>query len=86
MPKAGAPQGAEEKPPSSAQLITIALCLCYAVLSPSGVIPSLFCPLLSSQFINSPHSHKAVLDSAASGRFQRLSSTMAADEATYALP
>lgn len=80
MPKAGAPQRAQKKPLSLAVLITITLCLCYSLLSLSGVIPSLFFPLPSSQFINFPHSHNNVLNPSASGRFQWLSSTMAADE------
>lgn len=70
MPKAGVPQRAQYKPLSLALLITIALCLCYALLSLSGVIPSLFFRLSSSQFINFPHSHNNMLDPAASRRFQ----------------
>lgn len=86
MPKAGAPQRAQWKPLSLALLITIALCLCYALLSLSGVIPALFLPLPSSQFINFPYSHNNVLDPAASGRFQWLLSTMAADEVLQMKP
>lgn len=86
MPRAGAPQRGEQKPSSLVQLITIALCLCYTLPLPSGVIPFLVFPLPPSHFINFPRSHNTVLDPAPSGLFQRLPLTMAADQVLQMKP